>query len=212
MEKLQKLQLDNNIITKIEGLGNLTNLTWLDLSFNMITVIEGLDKCTKLTDLTLFQNRITKLGGLEQLTELQVLSVGSNQLASLEDSIDYLRKLKNNLQVLRISNNAFQKQRNTEYKKYTIARLKNLKYIDYELIDVKEKQAALDQYKDDITQVEASEQNERADDAHANVDAELRDAKIECTVDIFNRIMLNLEEDQEKLKQFQKFQDVFSMH
>ena len=110
----------------------------------MITVIEGLDKCTKLTDLTLFQNRITKLGGLEQLTELQVLSVGSNQLASLEDSIDYLRKLKNNLQVLRISNNAFQKQRNTEYKKYTIARLKNLKYIDYELIDVKEKQAALD--------------------------------------------------------------------
>ena len=151
MEKLQKLQLDNNIITKIEGLGNLTNLTWLDLSFNMITVIEGLDKCTKLTDLTLFQNRITKLGGLEQLTELQVLSVGSNQLASLEDSIDYLRKLKNNLQVLRISNNAFQKQRNTEYKKYTIARLKNLKYIDYELIDVKEKQAALDQYKDDIT-------------------------------------------------------------
>ena len=113
---------------------------------------------------------------------------------------------------MRISNNAFQKQRNTEYKKYTIARLKNLKYIDYELIDVKEKQAALDQYKDDITQVEASEQNERADDAHANVDAELRDAKIECTVDIFNRIMLNLEEDQEKLKQFQKFQDVFSMH
>ena len=43
--------------------------------------------------------------------------------------------------------------------------------------------------------MEASEQNERADDAHANVDAELRDAKIECTVDIFNRIMLNLEED-----------------
>lgn len=139
MEKLQKLQLDNNIITKIEGLGNLVNLTWLDLSFNMITVIEGLDKCTKLTDLTLFQNRITKLSGLEYLSELQVLSVGSNQLASLEDSIDYLRKLKNNLQVLRISNNAFQKQRNTEYKKYTIARLKNLKYIDYELIDVKEK-------------------------------------------------------------------------
>lgn len=48
------MQLDNNIITKIEGLHGLVNLTWLDLSFNMISTIEGLEKCTKLTDLTLF--------------------------------------------------------------------------------------------------------------------------------------------------------------
>jgi Leucine-rich repeat (LRR) protein len=140
MEKLTKLQLDNNIITKIQGLECLVNLEWLDLSFNMITKIEGLDNCLKLTDLSLFKNRITVLSGLENLKELNVLSVGSNALANLEDSIDYLRKLKNKLEVLRISDNAFQKQRNTEYKKYTMARLKNLKYIDYELIEKKERE------------------------------------------------------------------------
>ena len=53
-----------------------------------------------------------------------MLSVGSNELNNLEDAIDYLRKLKNNLQVLRIDNNKFQKSRNAEYKKFTIARLK----------------------------------------------------------------------------------------
>ena len=36
MGDLIKLQLDNNIITEIAGLENLTKLKWLDLSFNMI--------------------------------------------------------------------------------------------------------------------------------------------------------------------------------
>ncbi len=140
MEKLTKLQLDNNIITKIQGLDGLVNLKWLDLSFNLITKIEGLDKCTKLSDLSLFKNHIETLSGLDNLKELNVLSVGSNKILNLEDTIDYLRKLKNRLEVLRISDNSFQKQRTAEYKKYTIARLKQLKYIDYELIEAKERE------------------------------------------------------------------------
>lgn len=67
LESLTKLQLDNNIIKKIENIGkgalspnssrlieyvffffprpsgHLTNLTWLDLSFNNIQTIEGLE-------------------------------------------------------------------------------------------------------------------------------------------------------------------------
>jgi Leucine-rich repeat (LRR) protein len=109
MEKLTKLQLDNNIITKIQGLDALVNLKWLDLSFNLITKIEGLDKCTKLTDLSLFKNHIETLSGLENLKELNVLSIGSNKIINLEDTIDYLRKLKNKLEVLRISDNSFLK-------------------------------------------------------------------------------------------------------
>lgn len=150
MERLTKLQLDNNIIVKIQGLECLVNLEWLDLSFNLITKIEGLDSCLKLTDLSLFKNRITVLSGLDNLRELNVLSVGSNMLANLEDSIDYLRKMKNKLEVLRISDNAFQKQRNTEYKKFTIARLKQLKYIDYELIEAKEREQAYEDHKDEM--------------------------------------------------------------
>ena len=52
-----KLQLDNNIIEKIENISHLTNLEWLDLSFNNISRIEGLDSLLKLTDLSLFNNR-----------------------------------------------------------------------------------------------------------------------------------------------------------
>lgn len=83
------------------------NLKWLDLSFNMIVKIEGLNKCTSLTDLSLFKNRITVLSGLEELKELNVLSVGSNMIVNLEETIFYLQKLKNKLEVLRISDNAF---------------------------------------------------------------------------------------------------------
>lgn len=79
-----------------------------------------------------------------------MLSIGSNELNNLEDAIDYLRKLKNNLQVLRIDNNKFQKSRNAEYKKYTIARLKQLKYIDYELIEAKERDQANEEHKDEM--------------------------------------------------------------
>lgn len=200
MERLTKLQLDNNIITKIQGLECLVNLEWLDLSFNLITKIEGLDSCLKLQDLSLFKNRITVLSGLDNLRELNVLSVGSNMLANLEDSIDYLRKLKNKLEVLRISDNAFQKQRNTEYKKYTIARLKQLKYIDYELIEAKEREQAYEDHKDEMGQADAEAGDQRNDDAANQVDAELRDAKIECTNDIFGRVLNILDEEQEKLK------------
>ena len=54
MEKLTKLQLDNNMIVSISGLDSLVNLVWLDLGFNKISKIEGLNKLTKLEDLSLF--------------------------------------------------------------------------------------------------------------------------------------------------------------
>ena len=48
LEKLEKLQLDNNIIYEIRNMDMLVNLKWLDLSFNLIKKVEGLDKLTKL--------------------------------------------------------------------------------------------------------------------------------------------------------------------
>jgi Leucine-rich repeat (LRR) protein len=36
----------------------MVNLEWLDLSFNLISKIEGLENLTKLTDLSLYNNRI----------------------------------------------------------------------------------------------------------------------------------------------------------
>ena len=76
LEKLQKLQLDNNIICEIKNLDHLVNLTWLDLSFNLISKIENLEQLTKITDLSLYSNRIEKLSGLETLVNLNVFSFG----------------------------------------------------------------------------------------------------------------------------------------
>ena len=91
---LRKLQLDNNLIEKIENLDLLVNLEWLgahsstaltlDLSFNHITAIEGLEKLGKLTDLSLAYNRITRLERLEPLKKLDVLSISGNLIESLE--------------------------------------------------------------------------------------------------------------------------------
>ena len=78
LSKLKKLCLDNNIISKIEGLGEeLANLEWLDLSFNNISVVEGLDNLQSLIDLSLFHNRIEVLdAGLDRCQRLNLLSRG----------------------------------------------------------------------------------------------------------------------------------------
>jgi Leucine-rich repeat (LRR) protein len=133
MEKLCKLQLDNNIITKVSGLDTLVNLTWLDLSFNLIEKIEGLDKLTKLEDLTFYKNKITEVQGLDNLHCLNVLSLGKNKISDLAETISYLRSLKNNLQVLRLDNNPFLSEKDHRYN--CIAILPGLKYIDYTLIN-----------------------------------------------------------------------------
>jgi len=111
LENLQKLQLDNNIICKIQKLDHLVNLNWLDLSFNLIEVVEGLEKLDKLQDLSLYSNKIKKLSGLENLCNLNVLSFGKNLITKYADDedgcINYLRTLKNKLEVLKMAENDF---------------------------------------------------------------------------------------------------------
>ena len=47
----------------------------------------------------------------------------------------YLHKLRNNLEVLKINNNSFKDKGDKDYKGRIIAFLKDLKYLDYELIE-----------------------------------------------------------------------------
>lgn len=108
------MQLDNNIIIKIENLDNLINLKWLDLSFNRITKIEGLDKLIKLQDLSLYDNKVQAVEGLENLSELNVLSIGNNLLKNHEEVVTYLMNLKNKLQVIKMSDNPWSYTGQTE--------------------------------------------------------------------------------------------------
>ena len=106
-----KLQLDNNHIEKIENVGHLVNLKWLDLSFNKISKIENLDKLVNLTDLSLFNNKITVVENLETLTQLNVLSLGNNDIENPTTTYSALRKFPHlrllNLQGLFLKNLLF---------------------------------------------------------------------------------------------------------
>ena len=210
MEKLTKLQLDNNIITKISGLESLVNLTWLDLSFNLISKIEGLETLSKLEDLSLFQNRITKLENLEELKCLNLFSVGSNELSNFDESIKYLKTLDNNLEVLKIKGNKFKDMQGEgkNYKQLTIAFLQRLKYLDYELIDPKEREEAISEKRDDIQSFATSDQNEEKQNDDGPMDAELQAAHIGSTKNMFIKVLKGCE-DYFKVSAFQKFLDVY---
>ncbi|XP_070938538.1 dynein regulatory complex subunit 3 isoform X5 [Macaca nemestrina] len=130
-ENLRKLQLDNNIIEKIEGLENLTHLVWLDLSFNNIETIEGLDTLVNLEDLSLFNNRISKIDSLDALVKLQVLSLGNNQIDNMMNIV-YLRRFKC-LRTLSLSGNPISEAE--DYKMFICAYLPDLVYLDFRRID-----------------------------------------------------------------------------
>ena len=63
----------------------------------MITKLEGLNTLVNLTDLTVYSNHISVIEKLEDNVNLNVLSFGKNEVRDYEASIKYLRGLKNNL-------------------------------------------------------------------------------------------------------------------
>uniref|UniRef100_A0A670JRM2 Dynein regulatory complex subunit 3 n=1 Tax=Podarcis muralis TaxID=64176 RepID=A0A670JRM2_PODMU len=141
-KNLTKLQLDNNIIEKIEALDTLVHLVWLDLSFNNIEVIEGLDALVKLQDLSLYNNRISKIENLDTLQELQVFSIGNNNIQTLENVI-YLRQFQN-LRTLNLTGNPVCE--NEVYSAFIAAYLPDLVYLDFRLVDDNSREMALIKY------------------------------------------------------------------
>jgi len=155
---LTKLQLDNNVISKIENLDHLVHLTWLDLSFNNITKIEGLSKLPKLTDLSLYNNAIQTIENLDALTGLTVLSMGNNQIDVLENLM-YLRQFKG-LRLINFAGNPICKD--PEYRPYILSHIKNLKYLDYRLVNKDQVTSAREQYQDEMLELEEKEEQEEA--------------------------------------------------
>ena len=150
LTSLRRLRLDNNNITKIEGLEPCVHLEWLDLSFNKLTKIENLGHLTKLKDLSLYNNELTSVDGITDgvlpTGPLQVLSLGNNLMIRLEETIIKLRSLKN-LEVLNMDGNPLCKPMEGQrcpYKVFVHGFLPKLKYLDYEMVTAAEKEAARD--------------------------------------------------------------------
>ena len=155
-DSLVKLQLDNNVIEKIEGMDSLKNLVWLDLSFNNIEKIEGLESLTKLKDLSLFNNQITKLENINHLENLEVFSIGNNQLSDLSIVL-HLRPLKM-LKTLCLKGNPLCEK--DDYMLFMLAHLNQIIYLDYRLVDQNIRSEGLKKYEIDIGQLWANEEAE----------------------------------------------------
>lgn len=114
-----------------------------------------------------------------------MLSVGKNRLSDLEHTVKYLMNLNNKLEVLKIAGNTFQARGEKEYHKYTIAHLKQLKYLDYELITSTNRTEANEEHKEEMQDAENETDGDKADADAGVIDPELADAKIGITVGIF---------------------------
>lgn len=86
------LNLSQNQILKIQGLGFFTDLQYLFLNYNRIVEIEGLDSLSKLRVLNVDGNKITKIGGLDNLKDLRQLSLANNLIEKIE-GLNNLTKL-----------------------------------------------------------------------------------------------------------------------
>eukprot|EP00899_Mesostigma_viride_P014378 jgi/Mesvir1/22941/Mv19451-RA.2 len=81
---LQALFLNDNHISKIEGLDLNRSLTSLRLDGNALESTTGLERLTALKILDLSRNPISKLEGLTALTSLEEFSASGNALTSME--------------------------------------------------------------------------------------------------------------------------------
>jgi len=161
---LKKLQLDNNLIERIENLESLVNLTYLDLSHNNITEISGLEKLVNITDLSLQHNSITMLEGMDTLTKLQVLSLGSNKLEDAQACARYLRPRKS-LQAVNLQDNPMCAA-NGEYSLLVVAVVPQLKYLDWVKVSDEARRDARIRHAIEVDQLEfaEAEQDHKADE------------------------------------------------
>lgn len=77
---LRELDLYDNLISHVRGLGSFVELRLLDLSFNKIKHIKNVNHLEFLQDLYFVQNRIQKIEGLDGLAKLRNLELAANRI------------------------------------------------------------------------------------------------------------------------------------
>ncbi|XP_044038279.1 dynein regulatory complex subunit 3 [Siniperca chuatsi] len=170
-KSLARLDMNNNLIEKIEGLNHLGNLTWLNLSFNRIEKIEGLESLRKLEVLNLSNNRISVIENMDALEKLTHFCISNNLLGQL-DNVLYLRKFKN-LFTLNLFGNPVSKE--DDYKCFIAAYFPKLMYLDYRLLDQKAKSEAYMKYHYVLEEMRREElQLQQDDEAKQNQEAEVK--------------------------------------
>ena len=115
--------------------------------------MEGMEKLVNLTDLTLYNNKISTIDGLQNCIKLNIFSIGNNLIASFQEVIAYFGRESQKktrfkyLQVLNVFGNPFtirDGERDREYEAHLIAKLPNLRYLDYIFIDERKRKEIAD--------------------------------------------------------------------
>ncbi|XP_068434121.1 dynein regulatory complex subunit 3 [Clinocottus analis] len=170
-KSLVRLDLNSNLIEKIEGLDHLINLTWLNLSFNSIEKIEGLQSLRKLEVLNLSNNRISVIENMDTLERLTHFFIANNLLGQL-DNVLYLRKFKNMFTINLYGNPVSQAD---NYKLSIAAYFPNLMCLDYRILDEKTKNEASIKYSYVLDKIKREElQRQQAEEVKQNQEAQVK--------------------------------------
>eukprot|EP00026_Physarum_polycephalum_P000578 Phypoly_transcript_00579.p1 GENE.Phypoly_transcript_00579~~Phypoly_transcript_00579.p1 ORF type:complete len:894 (+),score=112.18 Phypoly_transcript_00579:1591-4272(+) len=147
LKLLEDLCLDENCISRLDGLSKLANLRKLELSRNQIASAEGLENLAHLVQLSMEDNLITSLHGLQSLTNLMELYLGNNKISDRRE----LRHLKNleRLVILDLSGNDVVSSES--YRLFVINKLKHLKVLDGQVIELEEQNSAKDRFAGRLT-------------------------------------------------------------
>ncbi|XP_071389287.1 leucine-rich repeat-containing protein 49 [Centroberyx affinis] len=109
MDKLQLLNLQHNLITRIQHLSHLRHLVFLDLYDNHISEMTGIEALSSLRVLMLGKNRVHKICCLESLSKLDVLDLHGNQISQIEN-MSHLSELR----VLNLAGNSISRVENLQ--------------------------------------------------------------------------------------------------
>lgn len=129
-------------------------------------------------------------------------------MTNLDESVRYLHGLRNNLEVLKINGNKFRETGEKEYKGRIIAYLKNLKYLDYELIEAKEREKADSDYKAELETQTIDNEDNKDNTETKEAYKQLEEAHIHHTQNLFEKCCKAFDE-YDKISGFLKFHEVW---
>uniref|UniRef100_A0AAX7TA64 Leucine rich repeat containing 49 n=1 Tax=Astatotilapia calliptera TaxID=8154 RepID=A0AAX7TA64_ASTCA len=109
VKELQFLNLQHNLITKIQNLSHLQQLVLLNLHDNHISDMAGIEVLRSLKILILGKNRIHEICCLDSLSKLNMLDLHDNQICRIEN-VSHLSELR----VLNLAGNNISKMENLQ--------------------------------------------------------------------------------------------------
>lgn len=90
---LRVLDISDNYITSLRGVGQCTNLRYLNVSNNAIEDLSPLSSLIRISTLKASHNKIKDISSIRSCKRISCLKVSNNQIFSFENTLDVLKSL-----------------------------------------------------------------------------------------------------------------------